>query len=91
MSKKKQQPRSRQAEAFGTTPDKPATLKDLLDAEVLLKLKSQAEEMKAEEARRKAEERKREEEAKKAEQKKLENNFEYLLNNSSLDWRKHKS
>ncbi|CAM3918708.1 YqkE family protein [Cohnella lubricantis] len=67
-----------------------ATLKELLSADVLGKLKAQAEELKADEARRKEQKRQEEEEARKAEQKRLENNFEYLLNNSSMDWKKHK-
>ncbi len=46
--------------------------------------------MKAAEARQKEEERKQAEEAKKAEQKRLEGNFEYLLENSSMDWKKFK-
>ncbi|MCG7406180.1 YqkE family protein [Paenibacillus sp. ACRRX] len=70
--------------------EKPATLKDLLSPEVLNKLKAQSEELKATEVKQKEDERKRLEEARKAEQKQLDNNFEYLLNNSSMDWRKHK-
>ncbi|MFM9276520.1 YqkE family protein [Paenibacillus jiagnxiensis] len=70
--------------------DKPATLKDLLSSEVLDKLKAQANEAKAEQEKRQEEERTRVIEARKAEQKRLENDFEYLLNNSSLDWKKHK-
>lgn len=70
--------------------DKPATLKDLLSPEVLDKLKAQANEAKAEQEKRQEEERTRAIEARKAEQKRLENDFEYLLNNSSLDWKKHK-
>lgn len=70
--------------------DAPATLKDLLDAGTLSKLKAQAEEMKAQEENRRLEQKKREEEARAAEQKRLENDFEHLLNNSKLDWRKHK-
>lgn len=73
-----------------TEKDAPATLKDLLDTGTLSKLKAQAEEMKAEEEKRRLEQRKREEEAKAAEKKRLENDFEHLLNNSKLDWRKHK-
>lgn len=70
--------------------DKPATLKDLLNADIVSKLKAQADEMKADELKRKEEKRKQEEEARKAEQKRLENNFEHLLNNSSMDWKKYK-
>lgn len=70
--------------------DKPATLKDLLNPEVVEKLKAAGDEMKAEEARRKEEIRKREEEARKAERKRLDNDFGHLLANSDMDWRKHK-
>lgn len=70
--------------------DKPATLKDLLNADVVNKLKAQAEKMKAEEEERKLLKRKQEEEARKAEEKRLENDFGHLLNTSKMDWRKHK-
>ena len=70
--------------------DKPATLKDLLNADVLNKLKAQADQMKAEEADRREQERKQKEEAKKAEQKRLDNDFGHLLDNSSMDWKKYK-
>jgi hypothetical protein len=70
--------------------EKPATLKDLLDPAVLLKLKAQAAEMKAEEEDRKEAERKRKEEARQTEQKRLENDFAHLLENSSLDWKSYK-
>lgn len=70
--------------------DKPATLKELLGAEVLSKLKQQQEQLKADEDKRKEDERIRVEEARNVEQKRLDNDFEYLLNNSKLDWKKHK-
>lgn len=70
--------------------DKPATLKDLLSADVLDKLKAQAAEMKAEEQRKQEAKRLQEEEARKAEQKRLDNNFEHLLNNSKMDWKNFK-
>lgn len=70
--------------------DKAATLKDLLSPEVLSKLKAQADDLKAEEAKRREEEKKRVEEARRAERKRLENDFEHLLNNSSMDWKKYK-
>jgi hypothetical protein len=73
-----------------TIQDKPATLKDLLSPETLGKLKAQADALKAEEAKLKDENKKRAEEARKAEVKKNENDFEYLLKNSRLDWREHK-
>ncbi|CAM2871806.1 YqkE family protein [Paenibacillus sediminis] len=70
--------------------DKPATLKDLLNAEVLNKLKAQADQLKEIEEKQKEVARKQAEEERKAEQKQRENDFEYLLNNSSLDWEKYK-
>ncbi|RAP78355.1 YqkE family protein [Paenibacillus montanisoli] len=71
--------------------EKPATLKDLLRPDVLDKLKGAAQELKDAEEKRKAELRKQEEEARAAEKKRLENDFEYLLNNSKMDWRANKS
>jgi hypothetical protein len=73
-----------------TTEDKPTTLKDLLSPQILSKLKEQADEMKAEEARAQEEKRKQAEDARKAEQKRLEGDFGHLLENSSLDWKKYK-
>lgn len=70
--------------------DKPSTLKDLINTDVLNKLKEQADQMKAEEAERRELERKQKEEAKKAEQKRLDNDFGHLLDNSSMDWKKYK-
>ncbi len=70
--------------------DKPATLKDLLNPDIVDKLKAQADRMKAEEEKRKEESRQQAAEAFKAERKRLDNNFEHLLDNSSLDWRKYK-
>lgn len=70
--------------------DTPATLKDLLDPEVLQKLKAQADALKQDEANRKLEQRKTEEEARKAEQKRRDNDFEYLLENTKMDWKKFK-
>jgi predicted lipid-binding transport protein (Tim44 family) len=70
--------------------EKPATLKDLLSPEMLEKLKAQSDEMKAEEAKQKEEAAKQAAEARKAEQKRLDNDFGHLLENSSLDWHKHK-
>lgn len=72
------------------TQDKPATLKDLLNPRTLEKLKLQAHELKTAEEKRKADARRQEEEARKAEQKRLENDFEHLLKNSSMDWRSYK-
>lgn len=70
--------------------DQPATLKDLLSPEVQEKLRAQAQELKAEEEQKKAAQRKKAEEARKAEQKRLDNDFEYLLNNSKMNWKSFK-
>lgn len=70
--------------------DKPATLKDLLNPQVIERLKAQADSLKADEAKLREEERLKREEARKEEQKRLDNDFEHLLENSGLDWRKYK-
>lgn len=70
--------------------DKPATLKDLLGADTLAKLKQQSAELKQAEAQRLEEARVKADEARKAEQKRLDNDFEHLLNNSKMDWHKFK-
>ncbi|MCR2802944.1 YqkE family protein [Paenibacillus soyae] len=66
------------------------SLKDLLGAATIQKLKAQADEMKLAEQKRKEEKRRQEEEAKKQEQKRLENDFAYLLDNSDPNWGKFK-
>ncbi|OPA81083.1 hypothetical protein BVG16_01725 [Paenibacillus selenitireducens] len=70
--------------------DTPATLKDLLNPDVLEKLKAQADALKQDEVNRKLEQRKAEEDARKAEQKRRDNDFEYLLENTKMDWKKFK-
>lgn len=70
--------------------DKPATLKDLLGADTIAKLKEQANELKKEEQNRREAEQAKAEAARKAEQKRLDNDFEHLLNTSNLDWQKYK-
>lgn len=70
--------------------EKPATLKDLLSADILSKLQAQADALKAEEARKQEEQRQQEEAARKAEQKRLDNDFEHLLKNSNLNWKNYK-
>ncbi|ULL19855.1 DUF3886 domain-containing protein [Paenibacillus sp. H1-7] len=70
--------------------DKPATLKDLLNPSIVEQLKSQADQMKAEEAEKRENARKEAEAARKAEQKRLEGDFGYLLEQSGMDWRKYK-
>ncbi|MGN7384421.1 MULTISPECIES: YqkE family protein [unclassified Paenibacillus] len=87
MAKKRRQasPSNRPSSA-----EQPATLKDLLSSEMVDKLKAQANEIKAEEEKRKEEERKKAEQARKVEQERLDNDFEHLLKNSNMDWRKYK-
>jgi hypothetical protein len=86
----KKQQRHQKAQSQSQQSDKPATLMDLLGSDVLSKLKQQQEQLKANEDKRREEERIRIEEARKVEQKRLDNDFEYLLNNSKMDWKKHK-
>ncbi|MCU6790910.1 DUF3886 domain-containing protein [Paenibacillus sp. WQ 127069] len=69
--------------------DKPATLKDLINPDVLSKLQAQADAMKAAEAKQKEDARQQIVDARKAEQKRLENDFEYLLNNSGTKGTKY--
>jgi hypothetical protein len=69
---------------------KPTKLKDLLSPDMLARLIEQSNELKeqeriAQEAKRQAEIARRE-----REKKELENNFEYLLNNSKLNWKDFK-
>ncbi|KZS43571.1 hypothetical protein AWU65_26065 [Paenibacillus glucanolyticus] len=70
--------------------DKPATLKDMLDPQVLAKLKATTDSLKANEADRLEKERQEREAARKAEQKLRDNDFEYLLEHSEMDWKKYK-
>ncbi|MWV44372.1 DUF3886 domain-containing protein [Paenibacillus sp. HJL G12] len=86
MAKKKRQEAAVKPQAA----DKPATLKDLLSSDVLNKLKQQSEELKAEEQQKKEAQLKKAEEERKAEQKRRDNDFEYLLENSGMDWKKFK-
>ncbi|MFB4326888.1 YqkE family protein [Paenibacillus sp. JNUCC32] len=72
------------------TADRPATLKDMLDPQVLAKLKATTESLKASEAERLEKERQEREAARKAEQKRRDNDFEYLLEHSEMDWKKYK-
>jgi hypothetical protein len=84
MAKRNRTPAAPQAAAQ----DKPATLKDLLNPEIVQKLKAQSDEMKAAENKKREDAIKQAADARKAEQKRLENDFEYLLNNSTLKMRK---
>lgn len=71
--------------------DQGPTLKDLLRPDVVSKLKAQADDLKAAEEQRKERARQEAEERRQAERKRLENDFEYLLNNSSMDWKNAKN
>ncbi len=85
--------KKRQRQAPSTTTDredKPVTLKDLLGAETVAKLKQQADTLKQEEAKQQEKKRAEAEAARLAELKLKEKDFEYLLNNSSMDWKKYK-
>ena len=62
--------------------DKRITLQDLLSPEIVPKLKTQKHEIQAIEEKRIAAEKQLEEEVRKVEEKRLENDFEYLLNQS---------
>jgi hypothetical protein len=70
--------------------EKPATLKDMVGADVLAKLKQQADELRAHEAEVKERQRLEAEERRKQELKRLDNDFEHLLNHSGMDWKKFK-
>lgn len=91
MSKKRKQAASSAAKAAPKgEKDNPVLLNELLGADIVKKLKAQAEELKKAEETRKEDIRKQEEEKKKQEQKRLENDFSYLLENSDPSWSKHK-
>jgi phosphosulfolactate phosphohydrolase-like enzyme len=70
--------------------EQPATLKDLLGADVIGKLKEQAASLQQEEDQRKEAARLQKEQERKQKQKELDNNFEHLLNSSNMDWHKFK-
>lgn len=69
---------------------KPTTLKDLLSADVLSKLQEQSNELKEQERVVQENKRQAELERRAKEQKELDNNFEYLLNNSKQNWKDFK-
>jgi len=88
MAKKKSKAVSKNQQA--ETQSSGNLLKDLLNADVLDKLKLQAKETEKAEHERKQREKEKEAEAKRQEQKKLENDFSYLLDNSDPNWSKYK-
>ncbi|WP_322907721.1 YqkE family protein [Paenibacillus campi] len=73
-----------------TAHDKPATLKDMLSADVLDKLKAQATELREQEYERQEQQRRQAEEERRTEQKRRDNDFAYLLDHSKQDWKKYK-
>ncbi|MFC5700287.1 YqkE family protein [Cohnella faecalis] len=85
MSSKNRRSQPVKAEAS----DKPATLKDLLSADTLAKLKAHTDQMKQEQLQQAEQKRKKEEEARKEEQKRNENDFAYLLNHSKVKTTKY--
>ena len=76
--------KNQQSEATGNS------LKDMLNQDVLAKLKQQAEAVKQEEAAKQKAKAEAEAEAKRLEQKRLEQDFSYLLENSDPNWSKYK-
>jgi hypothetical protein len=84
VSAKKRQSQTKKTDAN----DGKTTLKDLLSAETIVKLKEQSERMSEEAMQLVKEQRKKEEEERLAEQKRNENDFAYLLEHSKLDMRK---
>lgn len=66
------------------------TLKDLIGGDLQVKLKAKAEELRKQETAERERKRLEAEERRKQEQKRLDNDFEHLLNNSKLDWKKFK-
>lgn len=90
MSKKKRNSAPANSQKAAEREDKGPTLKDLLSADVLNRLKLQSDELKAAEEKRKEEANLQAEEARKQEQKRLENDMAYLLDNNKQDWRKFK-
>lgn len=69
---------------------KPSTLKDMLNPDMLAKLQAQSAELKEQERVTQENKRNAEIDRRAREQKELENNFEYLLNNSKMDWKQFK-
>jgi hypothetical protein len=90
MEKNKNKQRSRTSAGIDQA-DKPVTLKEMLGSETVAKLKQHAEALKQEEAERQEKKRIEAEAELKAQQKIKENDFEYLLNQSGMDWKKFKS
>ncbi|TVX95296.1 YqkE family protein [Cohnella terricola] len=90
MAKRHHQPVKADARKSTDNGDRPVTLKDRLGLETLEKLKRQAETLKQEEAQRQETKRKEAEAARETERKRKEQDFEYLLNNTTMDWKQFK-
>ena len=88
MSNKKKPSGQRQS-ANSNTADKPATLRELLGADTIAKLKQHAENLKQEEAAKQEAKRAEAEAARLAEQKRNENDFAYLLEQSKVKGTKY--
>jgi hypothetical protein len=68
--------------------EKPATLGDLLNQDIMQKLKDQQQQLKAEEEQKKQAELERKKEEKRLREK--NKSFEELLSDSDMDWKKFK-
>jgi len=93
MGKKQKKQQQRTSAAKPSSNDAAATgasLKELLNADTLAKLKAQGEAVKQAEQQRKADEAARKAEEERAERKRLENDFNYLLEQSDPNWSKYK-
>jgi NADH:ubiquinone oxidoreductase subunit C len=90
LANNKKKPRNSPTSAVDQK-DNPVTLKEMLGSETVTKLKQHAEALKQEEAQRQENKRLEAEAARQAEQKLKESDFEYLLNQSGMDWKKFKS
>ncbi|MFC5530215.1 DUF3886 domain-containing protein [Cohnella yongneupensis] len=84
MGNKRKNNQHQQRQTSENGADKPATLRDLLGADTIAKLKQQAEAMKQAEAAKQEAKRAEAEAARLAEQKRNENDFAYLLEHSKV-------
>ncbi len=83
-SKKKQQGHAGRPQPQSVAADKPATLRDLLGADAVAKLKERADALKQAEAAMQEAKRKEAEAARLAEQQQNENDFAYLLEHAKV-------
>ncbi|WP_053367026.1 YqkE family protein [Bacillus sp. FJAT-27245] len=84
MAKKKRQPQTARVQKE----DKPLTLGDMLNKDLVNQLKNRQQELKAEEARKAEEEEKRKREERRLKEK--NKSFEELLNESGMNWKEFK-